>query len=252
MESALPRVQHFEQPVRVRRTTDTNKGLPIARPRSDFQLVVYEKSWGFHDEYGWLPEPGMVLAVPGANGVRVDRQGRVDMTGALAGAARKGGTLIDPEDARLGDPEDPNFFAGGPGFRHYVCTYDTTGGGKHHVEWCAEATKLRSGEVIWNGDDPKCVAEWTRFRRFLRDAGIVPPMQAEVYRWKMATAHDRLERIRTRYAEAPNMQFRVEEEEKRIAAMERAWDDWQGQLASETKAIKPKRGPRQATEEKQA
>lgn len=227
--STVNNLRRIEQPTRVRRTEKTNNGLPIDKPAPDFVFVVFEKSWEFFagnkdEDAAWLPQLRRISATPGANGVGED----FSLAKPLASVREKGGAVVDPEDARLGE------------FQYYVAYYETQRkGAKHHVFCELEGIKLRSGEIIWRSDDAQ--PKWREFRKVIRDSGIVPLMTHEVFLLKMETARDRLSRVETRYGDKPLLQYKIDAARALNAAMQASWDKMTEADIETAPVTKPKR-----------
>ena len=217
----MQQTRHFKQPTKIRRSESTVEGLNVDKPDPDFRYINYPESWTFHEaEGGWLPEAKKVVAVRGANGVGESG----DLSRLIGGVMAKGGTVIEPSDPRLGE------------FIDYVAFYETTAGKKHHVFSFATAAQLRSGKVRWNED---VNADWMRFRRCLRDSGIVPPMEHVVYVDKLEVQRERIKRTERRYGDKPNLMHRIETERDKLQSMMDAWDE----MTAEDEANAPLQRP---------
>ena len=215
---------HLTQPKRDVQTVETRSGLPThrQRPQARFVYVVYPKSWEFDLELGFLPIMRRLVAKPGANGV----DGRGNLSRPIASAQTKGGTYIDPKDTRLGPYMD------------YVQFYDTDTGGRWYVDFCAKATVLTTGEIIWNVRESE--PEFAQFRKHLRAAGIVPPLMPEVFQWLMAREQEKASNLLNKSISKPHLEKRHTEQIKKLEAMQAAWDEMQGKKAT-AKGTTPKR-----------
>ena len=216
-------------PTRVRRQTQTHVVLPDIKPAGDFVYAVFERGWSFDPKAGkageWLPDLRTISATPGANGVRhIYRNGKVvgvNMAGALVGVRGKGGTVIQPDDARLGLYQD------------YVATYPTASGALHHIwsgknlddgeEHGERLTMLSSGEVLWNAKDSNIRAEWREFRQVIRDNQVVPPMKAEVYKMKIAQQRKKIELFESQYGDKPAQRYKIDGERDTLVKMQASW-----------------------------
>lgn len=197
------------QPKREKAHVREVHGLPIRRgvkPGKRFVYVHYPKSWEFVDlSHGFLPIPKKVVAVPGCNGV--GKSG--DLTPVIIGVSQKGGTYIDPTDNRLGEYEG------------YVQYYDCDNGAKWYCDFCAEATVLPDGEIIWNSKD----GEWNKFRAQIRDSGIVQPLIYEIYQKLLSKQVTRTERIGAKLNRNPHLQDKYDNEVKKLEDMKACWAD---------------------------
>lgn len=119
------------------------------------------------DNWEFLPMLGRIEGEDGANGVKYDkRSDTYSFALAIQVHAARGTVAILPTDRRLGRWHRYNS-------RYFPCE----GGGKHYCEPGERLAKLPNGMVISrpNAD------EFNAFRRHLKEAGLVEPMQAEVY-----------------------------------------------------------------------
>ena len=212
------------QPKRDVQTVETRSGLPTHRrkPSPRFVYVVYPKSWEYHEEHGFIPVLCRLVAQPGCNGVNM----RGSLAKPIASAQMKGGTFIDPKDTRLGPYTD------------YVQYYDCDNGGRWYVDFCAKATVLTSGEIIWNTKES--TVEFDLFRKHLRDAGIVPMMLPEIFDWLLRREEEKEKSLLSKCGNNPHMQSKYNEQIERIQAMQNAFDTMQGKKAK-AKAGTPKR-----------
>ena len=212
------------QPKRDVQTVETRSGLPTHRrkPAPRFVYVVYPKSWEFHDEHGFLPVLCRLVAQPGCNGVNM----RGSLAKPIASAQMKGGTYIDPKDTRLGPYTD------------YVQYYDTDRGGRWYVDFCAKATVLTSGEIIWNTKES--TVEFDKFRAHLRDSGIVPPMLPEIYNWLVKREEEVAKTLLSKAGNNPHMMKQYEAQLDKLNDMSKAFDALQGKKAA-TPASTPAR-----------
>lgn len=122
------------------------------------------------DSWEWIPILGRIEGIDGANGVTFDEKRRVfQFAAAINGhASRRNGAqfAIEPSDSRLGKWRHYNTF-------HIRCE----GGRKRYVEPGERLSRLPNGAVV---NRPN-LAEYTAFRQHLKAAGLVSPMEAEVY-----------------------------------------------------------------------
>ena len=200
------------QPKRDVQTVETRSGLPThkRKPAARFVYVVYPKSWEFSTKNGFLPVLCRLVAQPGCNGVNM----RGSLAKPIASAQMKGGTYIDPKDTRLGKYTD------------YVQYYDTDRGGRWYVDFCAKATVLTSGEIIWNTTES--AVEFDQFREHLRDSGIVPPMLPEIYNWLVRREEETAKTLLSKAGRNPHMMQEYEAQLKKRDDMATAFDAMQG------------------------
>jgi hypothetical protein len=175
-------------------------------PGKRFVYVHYPKSWEFVDqEWGFLPIPSKVVAVPGCNGV--SRNG--DLTPAIIGVSQKGGTYIDPTDSRLGEYEG------------YVQYYDCDNGARWYCDFCSEATVLPDGQIIWSSRKE----EWLGFKKHLATSGILAPLIPEVYEMLVARQVTRTERIGSKLHQNPHLKTKYDSEIQKLEDMKKYWAD---------------------------
>ena len=212
------------QPKRDVQTIETRSGLPThrQRPQARFVYVVYPKSWEFDNDHGFLPVMRRIVAKPGANGV----DSRGNLSRPIASAQTKGGTYIDPKDTRLGPYMD------------YVQFYDTDTGGRWYVDFCAKATVLTTGEIIWNVRESQ--EDFALFRKHLKDAGIVPPLMPEVFQWLMRREEEQANNLLQKSATQPHIEKQYNAQIERLEAMQAAWDAMQSTKTA-AKGATPKR-----------
>ena len=195
---------HLDRPQPWEAAADVDeRRLPGKYANDRFIFVHYPTAWEFDDVRGFLPTLSQIVAKPGANGVTQD--GR--MNKALAGSIEKGGNPIQPEDARLGP------------WRKHVASYPTATGRKH---WCFFTMRydiLPGGRVMLRAN-PESFAD---FRMYLRDHGVVAPMEESVYEMLLAMEQKGYERASNRGAEKPHLADLAVKRKARIEAMQKAW-----------------------------
>lgn len=177
--------------------------LPAKYANDRFVFVHYPYGWAWNDEHGFLPELNQIIAKPGVNGVGID--GRLNK--AIAGAIQKGGTVINPEDARLGP------------WRRHVASYVTASGRKHYCFILQRYDILPGGRVVGRED----AAGYANFRAFVRDAGIIAPLEEAVYDQMIEMERRGYDRAASRGADRPHMVMFATARKARMAAMEAAW-----------------------------
>ena len=209
------------QPKREKAHIKQTNGLPVRKNTKigkRFVYVHYAKSWEFAGlEWGFLPIPKKVVAVPGCNGVGA----RGDLTPVIVGVTQKGGIYIDPTDNRLGEYEG------------YVQYYDCENGAKWYCDFCSEATVLPDGEIIWDSKE----GALNGFRSHLRDSGILNPLIPEIYKMLLAKQVTRTERIGAKLNRNPHLQDKYDNEVKKLEEMKACWSDTQRE---KLKAVKGK------------
>lgn len=219
------------QPKREKAHVREVHGLPIRRgtkPGKRFVYVHYPKSWEFvGGDHGFLPIPKRVVAVPGCNGI--GKNG--DLTPVIIGVTQKGGTYIDPTDNRLGEYEG------------YVQYYDCDNGQKWYCDFCAEATVLPDGEIIWDSKP----GEWEKFRATLRDSGIIQPLIPEIYRMLLEKHSKRTERIGSKLNRNPHLQNKYDAELKKLEDMKACWESMRQEKLKVAKT-KPKAARRKVAD----
>lgn len=223
------------------------------RAKKAFHLGHFPHNWAWLSaEHGFLPVLSEIAAVPGANGVRRQsphilngpvrvanaNAGAIIMTGAITGFTSKGGTYIDPNDARLGEYQHYD--------RHY---YPVRGGGRHYCMPWESATILPTGRVIW--DDEAAAEGSIRFRRHLIEAGIVGEMDDTVYLDLRSKLEHKRDGILSRAGAAADTDYikrKIAAIDATLAGMAETWEarverDIQ---AGAGKALRPKRADRSA------
>ena len=172
------------------------------RPTSFFKLVSHPKRWRWNDDAGeFLPDMGYLLVSPGVGGVTQ----RGNTSQAEVGLGKKGFTVIQPDDPRLGE------------FRDYVTGLPTVFGRNHHVPaW--ESASIVGGEVFWKTD----TAMERKFYAHIIAAGIIPKLDPDMRDRLIEKEKGLLERAEGRLASNPSnphSQSRVTEIQRRIKAM---------------------------------
>lgn len=186
--------------------------LPPSLSNERFDFVHYPLGWSYDEKLGFLPELSQLYHMPGVNGVRdtgKDRDGRSlppDATATRAGSQRKGGTVIYPDDNRLGE------------FRRFLRRAPCKNGHFFYFFIGVEVQVWGDGEsqhrVI---PSPK----WQPFLAYLRDKRIVDPISEPAY--------DRLRNVALTELESVRGQTTSVAEERRkgllarLAGMEKEW-----------------------------
>ena len=201
-----------------------NTGIPVPagkQPSPKFVYVCYPRGWDYVEGFGFLPILKRVLAKPGVNGVN----SHGDMTKVLAGVVAKGGTVIQPSDHRLGE------------YQGYVQYYDTNDGRKWYCDFCATVTVLSDGGVFWGVTEKDAR---NKFREYLRDNNLVPPLVPEVFEVIMTLKERHLDRLGTGINGNPTRQFKYDEYSRALGNM-RSW--WSSHQETKTKTKRAKRRP---------
>ena len=168
--------------------------------------------WCYNEKLGFLPDLGQITHMAACNGVRdtgKDRDGNPnppDATSARAGSQRKGGTLILPDDNRLGD------------FRGFLRYADCDGGGRFFF------FVGTSVEVWGKAENQHRVVEspkWTPFLVHLRDRKIVDPISKPAYDRLRGTVQAELEAFRAQNGEWAESQRKAIQ--KRLDSMAKEW-----------------------------
>ena len=181
----------------------SDDALPEKFANYPFVYVHYPMGWVFDDAAGFLPELSEIQAKPGVNGVGKD--GRLSRP--IGGAIQKGGTIIDPADRRLGD------------WKNYLVTYPVVGGRKHHCFRSAAFTILPGGRVH-AGDGSE---DYNAFRAFVRDEGVVAPMENPVFMALMDRESRGYNRVIRDAVKLPHLAPLADAKKARMAAMRAAW-----------------------------
>lgn len=176
--------------------------LPASYSNHRFVFVHYPTGRTFSEEHGFIPELSTIVAKPGVNGVGKD--GRLNKP--IAGSIQKGGIVINPNDARLGE------------WVNYVASYDTVNG-KH---WCfkAETFSILPGGRVAQGDNS---AKFIAFRKQIDAAGMCHPMEEAVYNELREVERRACERLGKEAAKNPHMKAAYDARVGRMAAMDAAW-----------------------------
>tara|TARA_R100000655_G_scaffold67064_2_gene105462 strand:- start:494 stop:1180 length:687 start_codon:yes stop_codon:yes gene_type:complete len=220
----------LNQPQREVEVVQKREGLPVSaknRPGLKFVYIHYPQAWIFDLKRGFIPRLSKIYAKPGVNGV--DRNG--DMTVTLAHVERKGGTVVQPKDVRLGEYKD------------YVHFYKTRTGGKWYVDFCQKAVVLPNDQIVWN--DSELEEPMRDFAKHVLDCGIVKPILKEVYMQMAEAERAKLDNLYGRLDRNPHLKVKVDECEERIIAMDECWEKSEAPnfaSAKKNKAIEPSRG----------
>lgn len=225
-----------QQPTRVvAKSVDEPTGIPDPQHKTHgakFVYVHYALGWQFDDAAGFLPVLNAIKGIAAVNGVREDPKNpkNLIMGRALGSAMEKGGIVLYPEDARLGP------------YQHYVARYDTESGGSYYVAWCEEATVIPGGRVIWNSTEAG--AEFTKFRAYLRDNGLVHDLIHPHYLALLEREINLAESLEDRSAATPALSSRAKKQRERVEAMRKAWDAYEAKLAEKVQPRAPQKAKR--------
>lgn len=212
------------QPEKETEVVENLTGLPVTRgqrPGLKFVYVHYPQSWRFDMDRGWVPNLSKIYAKPGVNGVT--KTG--DMTQTLAHVQKKGGTVINPKDERLGQ------------YQNYCHYYPTRNGGRWYVDFCQKAEVLPNDQIIWN--DSEIEEPLLDFAAHLVRAGIVRPMLKEVFSQYVEKERAKLDNLFGRLDRNPHLKARCDETEKRLEKMQQTWDEMNQEMIKTTTPIKP-------------
>jgi hypothetical protein len=232
----MSRTHAINQPTRYRGNVEEAEGLPRNAVRHitegvRFEYVHYPSAWEYIAdatleelgvtreevglaENGWLPVLSMIKRVPGAGAV----SNNGSMTTARANAIEKGGTVISPQDPRLGP------------FTDYMAWYDVQGGGKYFVAWCERVDAVMpNGHLVW--DTATAAVEMLKFRVRLRDHVLPKPTRA----FPLAIIEreaDQLKRYQEMSGGSPQWAERAKQHAARVASMREDLDKWLGKAKS--------------------
>jgi hypothetical protein len=132
------------------------------KARPPFFFMTHPRSWSYVPEEGvWLPRLKRHRIDPGVNSITSQRNPAT----AYTEREQHGFTVIKPMSPALGE------------FRGYVQRLPYAGNGTFCLSIFETVEVMPGGHVFIEQD----AEEFARFRRFVIDAGIVPPLDA---RWK--------------------------------------------------------------------
>lgn len=195
---------HLDKPTPFQPTASVDDTrLPASYANHRFVFVHYPSGWSFSEEHGFLPELSEIVGQPGVNGV--GRDGNTNR--AVGGAIQKGGTLINPQDRRLG-----------PWVNH-IGSYECKNGRKHWCWFQTRYTILPGGNVV--GKDMS--ASFLAFRQYLREKGLVSPMEEAVYNQLYEIASRKYDRAVADASKNPLLADKARELGKRRDRMQAAW-----------------------------
>jgi hypothetical protein len=206
------RVLSREEEVTNKSTSSQEDLLPASLANERFDFVHYPLGWYYDEKLGFLPEMSQLYHMPGVNGVRdmgKDRDGKAippDATGTRAASQRKGGTLILPEDNRLGD------------FRKFLRRAPCKNGRFFYFFTGVEVQ-------VWGDNEGQFkvvpAPKWSAFLAHLRDAKIVDPISEPAYDRLRNVAASELEAIREQTSALA--ESRRKAITARINGMEKEW-----------------------------
>lgn len=206
------RILSNSEEVTNRSTTSQENLLPPSLANERFDFVHYPLGWFYDEKLGFLPEMSQLTHMPGVNGVRDmgrDRDGKPippDATATRAGSQRKGGTLILPEDNRLGD------------FRKFLRRAPCKNGRYFYFFVGVEVQ-------VWGDNEGQYKVvpspKWSAFLAHLRDARIVDPISEPAYDRLRNVAAAELESIREQTSALA--ESRRKAIQARIKGMENEW-----------------------------
>jgi hypothetical protein len=206
------RILNDSEEVTNRSTASQENLLPPALANERFDFVHYPLGWSYDEKLGFLPEMSQLTHMPGVNGVRdmgKDRDGKPippDATSTRAGSQRKGGTLILPEDNRLGD------------FRKFLRRAACKNGRYFYFFAGVEVQ-------VWGDNEGQFKVvpspKWQPFLVHLRDSKIVDPISEPAYDRLRNVAASELEAIREQTSALA--ESRRKAITARITGMEKEW-----------------------------
>lgn len=203
---------------------DTEVRLPARFTNHRFQFVHFPRGWVFHEGANeYLPNPGMVVAMKGANGIGETG----NMAPAIGGAMAKGGAMIMDTDERLGD------------HIHYVGRTRCVGGGWHNAFYADGFTQLGPNDFTLEHDRET----WLDFLRTIKTSGIIQPMDEMVYRTLIRAQESHIRRISTK--QNPR-ESHIEAAEQKLVAMKEAWVAEQALILEDKAEPKKTRSRRKA------
>ena len=149
----------------------------------------------------WLPQLGKLHIDPGVDGVT--EGGGLDL--AVAANMRRGWTVIQPSDPRLGQYQD------------YMVALPHEAGGNSYID-CFQDVTVEAGRVFVESRSD----DYHDFLRHLVKAGIVPPMSKNILKVKTQAIEKKIERLRGAVSLNPANQIaagRLRQAEGLLAAM---------------------------------
>lgn len=174
-------------------------GLPLEYANFPFKFVHYPEGWEYIDGHGFLPSLSEISATPGVNGVGLD----LKTNKADAGAAAKGGTILQPDSRALGPWMD------------YVVSYPVVNGNQHFCFKGTEFEPLPGGR--YRPIDTRDTL--TAFRTYLRDHHVVHSMTASVFNKLLEIAEKGYARLKRDKATEAELAAKA----ATIKAMKAAW-----------------------------
>jgi hypothetical protein len=152
----------------------------------------------------WLPQLGKLVIDPGCDGVT--EGGGTDL--AVAGNMRRGWTIVQHSDPRLGEYQD------------YMVAVPHAAGGHSYLD-PFQKISVEAGRMFTEpgGED------YYAFLRHLVASGIVPPMSPNILKIKVHDEQKKIERLQGAVSLNPSNLIaasRLKRAEDRIAAMKRA------------------------------
>lgn len=189
------------------------------RPMYPFFLAHYFQGWSFYEEKTadgeyrseFLPQLSEAKHQPGVNGVADPPEvGMPPSTaGMVAGILAKGGTIIRPDDARLGE------------FRGFIQFYECRGGEKAFCYRWQTPKVMANGVLRWDTDE----AKHRNFLRHCRDHALVNPMTAEAWEAIEARQVQLIEGLPGRYHHASAILLKEKHDaaNERLLRMRAAW-----------------------------
>lgn len=188
--------------------------LPASLRNDPFNFVHYPSSWAWSALYGFVPKLCEITHKAGANGVAEKVVGGkvvgVDVNLAWAGSMQKGGLILNPSDPRLGK------------WMGFLKKTPCDGGGFRYSFVGAGYVRLANNTVnISEVGEP-----YQEFLAYLRDNGLVHPIDEQAVRLLIEQARDSLDKTiqRAGGSNHPVHLARASELQAQIAAMTEAYD----------------------------
>ncbi len=183
--------------------TDAVKIPRRVRKEPRFFFKWHPHRWMFAGDE-WLPQLGKLVIDPGCEGVT--EGGGTDL--AVAGNMRRGWTIIQHSDPRLGEYQD------------YMVAVPHASGGYSYLDPFRKIS-VEAGRMFTEpgGED------YYAFLRHLVASGIVAPMSPNILKIKIHDEQKKVERLQGAVSLNPSNLIaasRLKRAEERIAAMERA------------------------------
>ena len=183
--------------------TDAVKIPRGVRKEPRFFFKWHPHRWMFMGDE-WLPCLGKLVIDPGCDGVT--EGGGTDL--AVAGNMRRGWTVIQHSDPRLGEYQD------------YMVAIPHAAGGNSYIDPFQKISIEAGRMFVEEGGE-----DYRVFLRHLVSSGIIPPMSPNILKIKIHDERKKVERLQGAVSLNPSNLIaatRLKRAEERIAAMEGA------------------------------